>query len=89
MRLTPKSERDAIDGLGAFGGETALKARVRALPNAGRANAALEKLIAEWLGLPALRVTVTHGKKSRLKQVAIDGDGVLLSALIATRIAAL
>jgi uncharacterized protein YggU (UPF0235/DUF167 family) len=89
VRLTPRSARDAIDGLEDFGGETVLKARVRAVPEAGRANAALEKLIAKWLGLPASKVAVAHGGKSRLKQVAIAGDGIMLSALIATRIAAL
>lgn len=89
VRLTPKSARDAIDGLEDFGGETVLKARVRALPEAGRANAALEALIAKWLGLPASTVAVAHGGRSRLKQVAINGDGVMLSALIATRIAEL
>ncbi|MGD9502903.1 MAG: DUF167 family protein, partial [Methyloceanibacter sp.] len=51
VRLTPKSSRDAIEGLAEFGGETVLKARVRAVPEAGRANAALEKLIADWLKL--------------------------------------
>jgi uncharacterized protein len=89
VRLTPRSARDAIEGLEDFGGETVLKARVRAVPEAGRANAALEKLIANWLDLPASKVAVAHGGKSRLKQVAIDGDGTMLSALIATRIAAL
>ena len=89
MRLTPRSARDAVEGLQDFAGETVLKARVRAVPEAGRANAALERLIAEWLGVPASKVKVGHGAKSRLKQVAIEGDGVMLSALIATRIAAL
>ena len=88
VRLTPKSGRDAIEGLEDFGGETVLKARVRAVPEDGRANAALEKLIAKWLGLPPSAVKVAHGGKSRLKQVAIDGDSAL-SALIAKRLAEL
>ena len=52
VRLTPKSSRDEIVGIEAFGGETVLKARVRALPEDGRANEALAKLIAHWLKLP-------------------------------------
>jgi uncharacterized protein len=89
VRLTPKSSRDAVEGLEDFGGETVLRARVRALPEEGRANAALEKLIAKWLGLPQSAVTVAKGGKSRVKQVAIQGNGIALSALIAGRLAEL
>jgi hypothetical protein len=74
VRLTPKSARDEIVGVETFGEETVLKARVRALPDDGRANAALEKLIARWLKVPASSVSVVQGSKSRLKQVKIDGD---------------
>jgi uncharacterized protein YggU (UPF0235/DUF167 family) len=35
VRLTPKAQRDAIVGIEAYGGETVLKARVRALPSKG------------------------------------------------------
>ena len=45
VRLTPKSGKDEIAGVETFGEDTVLKARVRALPEAGRANAALERLI--------------------------------------------
>ena len=52
VRLTPKSGRDEIAGIEAFGGEAVLKARVRALPEVGRANEALERLVARWLKVP-------------------------------------
>jgi len=87
VRLTPKSSRDAIEGLADFGGETVLKARVRALPEAGRANAALVKLIADWLKLPASRVSVAQGTKSRVKHVAIEGDAGELVRLIESHLA--
>ena len=86
VRLTPKSGKDEIAGVETFGEETVLKARVRALPEAGRANAALERLIADWLDVPPSSVSVVQGGKSRLKQVAIAGDADALAALIATRI---
>jgi uncharacterized protein (TIGR00251 family) len=89
VRLTPKSGRDEIAGLEDFGGDTVLKARVRAVPEDGRANTALEKLIAKWLGLPPSAVKVAHGGKSRLKQIAIDGDPATLPGLISERLAAL
>jgi len=89
VRLTPKSGRDEIVGVEDFGGEAVLKARVRAIPEDGRANASLEKLIAKWLRLPPSSVTVAAGGKSRLKQIAIDGEPAALATLISTKLAAL
>jgi uncharacterized protein YggU (UPF0235/DUF167 family) len=89
VRLTPKSSRDEIGGIEHRGGEAVLKARVRALPEAGRANEALETLIALWLGVPKSTVSVAHGGKSRLKQVVVSGDAGALSRLIAQRVAEL
>ena len=89
VRLTPKSGRDEIVGLEDYAGERVMKARVRAVPEAGRANAALETLIARWLGVPPSTVSVAHGSKSRLKQVAVTGDADTLSRLVAQRVAEL
>jgi uncharacterized protein YggU (UPF0235/DUF167 family) len=89
VRLTPKSARDEIVGPETFGGETVLKARVRALPEDGRANAALERLVAGWLKLPPSSVSVTQGGKSRLKQVSVEGDADTLLRLVEARLAAL
>jgi uncharacterized protein len=89
VRLTPKSSRDEIVGIEDFGGDAVLKARVRALPENGRANAALEKLIARWLKVPPSLVSVTQGGKSRQKQVMIEGDAEELARLIEARIAEL
>lgn len=89
VRLTPKSARDEIVGVEDFAGDTVLKARVRALPEQGRANAALKKLIAKWLGVPPSSVHVVQGGKARLKQVAIDGDAEILSAKLGECLTAL
>jgi uncharacterized protein YggU (UPF0235/DUF167 family) len=89
VRLTPKSSRDEIAGIEAFGSEAVLKAGVRALPEDGRANDALAKLIARWLKLPPSSVSVAQGGKSRLKQILIAGDPDTLAHLIETRLAEL
>ena len=89
VRLTPKSSGDVVEGVEQFDGKPVLKARVRALPEGGRANAALEALIANWLGVPRIDVAVVQGGRSRVKQVAIDGNGIALSALIGMRLAEL
>ena len=86
VRLTPKSAKDEVAGVEIFGDEMVLKARVRALPEAGRANEALERLIAAWLHVPPSSVSVVQGGKSRLKQVAIAGDADDLVRLIAARV---
>ena len=87
VRLTPKSGRDEIVGVEAFGGEAVLKVRVRALPEDGRANHALERLIAHWLKVPPSSVTVAQGGKSRMKQVVVEGDADTLARLIEMRLA--
>jgi uncharacterized protein len=89
VRLTPKSGRDEIVGIDAFGGETVLKARVRALPEDGRANQALQRLIAHWLKLPPSTVSVALGGQSRMKQILIEGDAETLTRLIESRLAEL
>lgn len=89
VRLTPKSARDEIVGVEDFGGEAVLKARVRALPEGGRANAALTRLVANWLKVPPSSVSVAQGGKARTKQVLIEGDAATLLRLIDARLAAL
>ena len=49
-------------------------------PEAGRANTALETLIARWLGVPPSTVSVAHDGKSRLKQVAVPATRRLCRA---------
>jgi len=75
VRLTPKAARDAVDGLASLGdGTVVLRVRVRAVPEAGRANTALTEIIAARTGVAKSRVRVVAGAASRLKLVAIEGD---------------
>jgi uncharacterized protein YggU (UPF0235/DUF167 family) len=79
VRLTPKGGRDSIDGVERLSdGTPVLKARVRAAPQEGEANAALEKLVAKALGVPASRVRLTAGATARLKTLKIEGDAMAL-----------
>lgn len=74
VRLTPKSSRDAIDGVKDAGTGAALHARVRAVPEDGKANTALTALIAAELDVAKSAVTVASGTTSRLKSLHISGD---------------
>jgi uncharacterized protein len=86
VRLTPKAALDRIDGVEATAdGRTHLKARVRAVPENGAANTALERLLAKALGVPASSISVVTGSTSRLKTLRLEGD----AAALADRIKAL
>ena len=81
IRLTPRGGRDVIDGVVlAPDGAAHVVARVRAAPEDGKANAALEKLVAGTLGVPGRDVLIVAGTTSRIKTVAVAGDPGLLAA---------
>ena len=81
IRLTPKGGRDALDGIAALAnGTEVLKARVRAAPEDGAANAALRELLAKILGTAKGDVELAAGHTARLKTIVITGDGPALAA---------
>lgn len=82
VRLTPKSSRDAVDGIWVQDDRTALTARVRAVPEKGKANKALEALIAKWLGVAKSQVSVVAGHTARLKVLKISGDEAPLATAL-------
>ena len=67
--ITTRAQRDEIT---AWDGVT-LRARVTAPPIEGRANAAIEALVAVAVGLPKSSVRVVSGTKSRHKLLKLDG----------------
>lgn len=82
VRVQPKASADRVEGWTADTlGRACLKVRVRAVPEDGKANAAVEKLIAKWLGVPKSAVRVVTGGQSRLKGLEIDGPPGLAAKL--------
>ncbi|KAF0177356.1 MAG: hypothetical protein FD124_430 [Alphaproteobacteria bacterium] len=74
VRLTPAGGADRVEGVAVdSAGEPHIKARVRAAPEDGKANAALEALLAKALGVPKSAVRVERGATARIKSVAVDG----------------
>lgn len=69
IRVTPRGGRDAVDG---WRGDD-LCVRVSVAPEGGKANAAVERVLAEALGVPKSAVSVVRGHASRIKQVEIEG----------------
>ena len=83
MRLTPRSDREAIDGIAQLAdGKAVLQVRVRAPPVDGQANAALVRLIAAALGVRPRDVSVVAGQSARLKRVKVAGSAGALAALL-------
>lgn len=84
VKLTPKSRRAGIEGVtqepGPGGPVIALKARVAAPPEDGKANAALIELLAREWDLPKTSMTLVSGTTQRLKRIHIKGDPAALAA---------
>jgi uncharacterized protein YggU (UPF0235/DUF167 family) len=69
IKAVPKSSRD---GLAGWLGDT-LKVRVTAAPERGKANAAIEAIVAEALGLPRGSARIVAGRTSSRKILEITG----------------
>lgn len=88
FRLTPRGGKDAVDGLTKAADGPAFKARVRAVPEDGAANAALLELVARWLDVRVGDVTLVAGHKSRVKSVSVQADPALIEPVLAARLRA-
>jgi uncharacterized protein (TIGR00251 family) len=83
IRLTPRADRDAVDGVGVLAdGRAVVHARVRAVPEDGAANAALVALLAKAFRRPKSAVAIASGGSARIKQVRIAGDPTELAAAV-------
>ena len=83
-RVTPNASLDLIDGPATLSdGTTVLRLRTRAVPENGRASAAVIVLLAKALGVPKSAITLVAGGTARLKTVRIDGDPDALAARLA------
>jgi uncharacterized protein (TIGR00251 family) len=69
LRVSPGASSDAV--VGRHG--AAWKVRVAAPPENGKANAAVVRLLAGALGVPARDVSIVSGQSSRDKTVALAG----------------
>ena len=84
LRVTPNASLDRIDGLEVLADSTTvLRLRVRAVPEGGKANAAVIQVLAKALHFPKSAITLVAGDTARLKTVQIDGDPEDLAARVA------
>ena len=86
VRLTPKSSADAIGAVVEGPEGPHLHVKVCALPADGAANAALQSLVAKWIGLAQRDVSLAGGGKSRLKTLHLSGDPAELDERLGRRL---
>lgn len=75
LRVTPNAGRDAIEGVEIRDdGGAVLRCRVKAVPDKGKANAAVIALLSKALGLPKSGLTLISGDTARQKTIEIAGE---------------
>lgn len=63
LRVVPRASRNALEQ----DGDGALRARVTAIPEDGKANAAVIRLLSKAIGVPKSRLALIRGATSRDK----------------------
>jgi len=71
VRAHPGSRKAGIEKLG----EGEYKVHVLAPPEKGEANREVVAALADYFGLPASRIRIVRGEKSRIKLVALEPGG--------------
>ena len=80
IRVTPNAGPDRIEGLETRSDGTAvLRIRLSAVPEKGKANAALIALLAKSLNVSKSSIRIAIGETGRLKVVEITGPGAILA----------
>lgn len=86
VKAVPGASRDQIAGMMEFPDGPRLKVRVATAPESGKANKAIEKLLAKALGVSARDVTIATGPTNPIKTFRVRGllPDRVLAALSAT-----
>lgn len=87
LRVTPKASRNAITGLAdTADGSRVLKVSVTAVPENGKANEAVIKLLAKAWKLPKSSFTVVAGATDRNKIMHVAGEPAELMGRLTARL---
>jgi uncharacterized protein (TIGR00251 family) len=72
VRATPRSAKDCVEGLeGDY-----IKVRLRAIPEKGKANESIIKILADFFDLAPSKISIISGQTSRIKTVDITTDDI-------------
>lgn len=79
VRLTSRAAKEAVGGPWTDEKQAVwLGVSVTAVPEKGKANVALVKMLAKRLGVPPASISLVAGEASRLKRLRITGDAAAL-----------
>lgn len=85
LRVTPNARTDAIEGEETRDdGTQVLRVRVKAVPDKGKANAAVIALVAKTLGLPKSAISLESGETARMKTLLVSGEAASLIGRLET-----
>jgi len=75
IHLTPKASHNKVEGWALDSeGQKVLRVKVTAVPEGGKANAALIKLLSKHLRIAKSKISLIRGETSRIKHVEIEMD---------------
>jgi uncharacterized protein (TIGR00251 family) len=80
LKVTPRASRDRVAGIEEAADGSRLKVTVTAVPEDGKANEAVVKLLARTWGLPKTALSIVAGATGRLKEVEVEGDPAVVLA---------
>jgi hypothetical protein len=84
LRVTPNAGVDRIEGSERRDdGTIVLRLRVKAVPDKGKANAAVIGVLSKALDVPKSAITLVSGDTARLKTLRLTGDPSALAAALA------
>lgn len=73
VHLTPKASQNKVEGWAEdVKGEKVLRVKVTAVPESGKANEALIKLLSAFFKVPKSKISVIRGATSRIKHLEIQ-----------------
>ncbi|MDK3159512.1 DUF167 domain-containing protein [Kamptonema cortianum] len=75
VHLTPKASHNKVEGWTEdVKGEKVLRVRVTAVPESGKANEALIKLLSAFFKVPKSKISIIRGASSRIKYIEIQEE---------------
>ena len=75
VHLTPKASQNKVEGWTEdVKGEKVLRVKVTAVPENGKANVALIKLLSTFFKVPKSKISVIRGATSRIKHLEIQEE---------------
>lgn len=75
VHLTPKASQNKVEGWTEdVKGEKILRVKVTAVPESGKANDALIKLLSAFFKVPKSKISLIRGASSRIKYIEIQEE---------------